>query len=762
MAIVGRAPFAPVEDHSVNRKPKPTGSVSMGQPGALRRDEITFGSRPMQPAGPPQAPQNGRPPQKKPLSLGQKIMIGAALFLGINWVGGALTSRPADPIPMQDQACVLMVDAPEGEFRLTPPQAAEREAVDAELTAKATQPATYANHGSLICVDEALALINGGYVEQSEEIQDPNKVVTPHYQFRLSNGVVVLLEKPQDVAENQRLRRAIQENGIPHEIVTTPEGSLLGSLVGMMLPILLLIGFWMFIMKRMGAGGMGGLGALKGQAAKEADAEKPNQKLSDVRGYPEVVEELQDVVNAFNNYRVALEKYQQDPSKHKLPRPPKGILLSGPPGTGKTLMARAVAGEVSVPFYAMSGSEFVEMFVGLGAARVRELFKKARETAPCIVFIDEIDALGENRNRSGNISGGNDERVQTLNQLLKEMDGFRQEKLPILLMAATNFPERLDPALTRSGRLEKEIGVGYPKDWTQQRDLLDVHLRGKQMARDVDLDQIAKMAASGGPKGTPAFVGADHKQLVEEAERQADKDNRGVITQKHLVNAWERILLGLAVPKLGNRAEKEVVASHEHGHGLMTLASPSGKDKVFVVSMVPRSNGALGYVMPDRSERSQLLPTRADMLHDILISIAGRAAEVVRYGTENMTPGASSDLQNIEHIFRQMMTTGLLTDRITNYRMIQNLTDADTALLDDVRNEALLTASEVLKMVPDEKWEQLVDESLKSGTLIGKDAMDFYTRILGEDFDWEAMRALTRRFIGDPTGAHRKKGSQAA
>ncbi len=733
---------------------------------APRRDEVQFaGQPPMQPAGPPPQPTNpGRPPQKKPMTMGQKIMIGLALFLGVNWVGGILTSRPPDPIPLQQQACVVSVDGPDNNaIAAENARPDSRTPEERALTAKGDKPATYENDGSLVCVDEAIALIRGGYVKSSVEIQDPNEMITPHYQFELTNGITVLLEKPQDAAQNQLLRRTLQENGVSHTISTRPEGSLLGSLVGMLLPMFLMIGLLMFVMRRMGAGGAGGIGDLKGQAAKDAESEKPNQKLDDVRGYPEVVEELRDVVNAFNNYRDALARYQQDPRNNKLPRPPKGILLSGPPGTGKTLMARAVAGEVNVPFYAMSGSEFVEMFVGLGAARVRELFKKARENAPCIVFIDEIDALGENRNRTGNISGGNDERVQTLNQLLKEMDGFRQEKLPILLMAATNFPERLDPALTRSGRLEKEIGVGYPKDWTQQRDLLEVHLRGKQLAKEVNLDQIAKMAASGGPKGTPAFVGADHKQLVEEAERQADKDNKGVITQTHLVNAWERILLGLAVPKLGTRAEKEVVASHEHGHGLMTLASPDGKDKVFVVSMVPRSNGVLGYVMPDRSERSQILPTRADMLHDILISIAGRAAEVVRYGEDKMTPGASSDLQNIEQIFRQMMTTGLLTDRVTNYRAVANLTEEDTRLLDAVRNEALATAEEILRMVPEAKWEQLVDESLQAGTLIGKDAMAFYTRILGPDFDWNAMRAMAARFVTDPTGAHRKSsGNKAA
>ena len=740
------------------------------------RDTVQFGlgpfGRQQQPpaAGPnpsdaPPQPAPPKPPRKK-MPIWKQALIAGGILLGVNTIGGMFQPAPAG-IPLQSGTCVVSTQSPTGTegkpvtpasddkdpapatgASTAPTPGASETAATNELTKKASpEHANYENQGALICVDEALALVQGGHVEAVQEIQDPTKTVAPHYEFKLKNGIIVILDKPETDAEDQRLKSALRDADMPVSVVTKAEGSFLGGLMSMLLPILLMVGLFVFLQRKMG-GAMGN--QLKGKTAENALVERPTQRLDDVKGYPQAVSELRDIVDTFNNYTAALAKYQQDPINNKLPKPPKGVLLTGPPGTGKTMMARAVAGEANVPFYALSGSEFVEMYVGLGASRVRDVFNAARAGAPAIVFIDEIDAIGKKRGGKGNISGGNDERVQTLNEMLKQIDGFRENKLPILLIAATNFADELDEALTRSGRLEKEIGVNFPHDWKAQKEILEVQLKKMTLDEDVDLESVAKMAASGGPKGAQAFVGADHKQLAEEAERLAEKDNNGVIKQGHLVAAWERIMMGLAVSELGTQDEKELVASHEHGHGLATLADPKGKDKVFVVSMVPRSTGVLGYVFPDRSGRSSMLPNRSDMLHDILISIAGRAAEVVRYGDENITPGASSDLQSIEQTFRQMMTTGMLTDRVTNYRAVADLTKEDTELLNTVRNNALQAATDMLRLIPADKYQQLVDESLEAGTLVGQDAMAFYERILGSDFDWAPLRAIVADFIKNP------------
>jgi cell division protease FtsH len=409
------------------------------------------------------------------------------------------------------------------------------------------------------------------------------------------------------------------------------EGDWLSSLFMVwLLPMLLLAGFWMLVFRRMKPGaGMMSIGRARARVVAE---EGTGVTFSDVAGVDEAKEELREIVDFLSSP----EKFRKLGA-----RIPKGVLLVGPPGTGKTLLARAVAGEAHVPFFSLTGSDFVEMFVGVGAARVRDLFQQAQQKAPCIVFIDELDAVGKARG-PGNLAG-HDEREQTLNQLLAEMDGFDARK-GLIIMAATNRPETLDSALMRPGRFDRQVLVDRP-DKKGREDILRVHARGVKFADDVDLRRVAAL--------TPGMAGADLANLINEAALLAARRNKEAVTPSEINEAIERTIAGLEKKnRLMNAREKEIVAHHESGHALLAEILPT-TDRVHKVSMIPRGLGALGYTMQLPLEDRYLM-TRPELLDKVTVLMGGRAAEKVVFN--EVSTGATDDLQRATDLARRMVS----------------------------------------------------------------------------------------------------------
>ncbi len=416
-----------------------------------------------------------------------------------------------------------------------------------------------------------------------------------------------------------------------------PQSTFLPTLLSWILPVALFFGVWAFLMRRMGnrLGGPGGNGLLSiGKSKAKVYVESDTRvSFEDVAGVDEAKDELVEVV-----------EFLRDPESygHLGARMPKGILLVGPPGTGKTLLARAVAGEAGVPFFSISGSEFVEMFVGVGAARVRDLFEQARAQAPCIIFVDELDALGKARNAQPGF-GGHDEKEQTLNQLLVELDGF-DPRAGIVLLAATNRPEILDPALLRAGRFDRQVLVDRP-DRGGRIAVLQVHLRRVEMGYDVDPDKLAAL--------TPGFTGADLANLVNEAALVATRRRARSVEMADFTAAIERIVAGLEKRnRLLNPREREIVAHHEMGHALVAASLPD-TDPVHKVSIIPRGIGALGYTL-QRPTEDRYLMTREEMERKLAVLQGGRAAEYVVYG--HFSTGAADDLGRATEIARSMVT----------------------------------------------------------------------------------------------------------
>ncbi|MEB8386671.1 ATP-dependent zinc metalloprotease FtsH [Rhodobacteraceae bacterium KMM 6894] len=409
----------------------------------------------------------------------------------------------------------------------------------------------------------------------------------------------------------------------------------LTNLASWVLPVLLFFGLWMFLMRRM-SGGQGGFGSLVNIGKSKAKVyleTKTGVTFDDVAGIDEAKGELQEIVSFLKDK----DKYGRLGAHI-----PKGILLVGPPGTGKTLLARAVAGEAGVPFFSISGSEFVEMFVGVGAARVRDLFEQARKAAPCIIFIDELDALGRARSAVSGYGGG-DEKEQTLNQLLSELDGF-DPRVGIVLLAATNRPEVLDAALLRAGRFDRQIVVDRPERKGRAA-ILKVHVKGVTLGEDVDLDQVAAI--------TPGFTGADLANLVNEAAIVATRRNGDKVTMADLTAAVERIVAGVErKSRVLGKAERARVAHHEMGHAL-AAANVAHADPVHKVSIIPRSIGALGYTM-QRPTEDRFLITFAELKDRMTVLMAGRAAEDLIFG--EISTGASDDLAKATDIARECVT----------------------------------------------------------------------------------------------------------
>jgi cell division protease FtsH len=419
------------------------------------------------------------------------------------------------------------------------------------------------------------------------------------------------------------------------------ESTLLRDLLSWIVPVLLFAGVWMWLGRRL-AGGQGGLlqiGKSKARVYVESDT---GVTFADVAGVDEAKDELREVVD----FLKAPERYGRLGG-----RMPKGVLLVGPPGTGKTLLAKAVAGEAKVPFFSISGAEFVEMFVGVGAARVRDLFEQARTKAPAIIFIDELDALGRARGVAGPYGGGHSEAEQTLNQLLVEMDGF-DSRSGLVILAATNRPEILDPALLRAGRFDRQVLVDRP-DRPGRVQILQVHMRKVKLAPDVEAEKVAAL--------TPGFTGADLANLVNEATLLATRRGAEAVTMADFGNAVERIVAGLEKRnRLLNPREREVVAYHEIGHALVALSLP-GMDPVHKVSIIPRGIGALGYTIQLPTE-DRFLMTREELEHKMMVLLGGRAAELVVYG--QLSTGASDDLQRVTDIARSMVTRYGMSEKL--------------------------------------------------------------------------------------------------
>jgi cell division protease FtsH len=416
------------------------------------------------------------------------------------------------------------------------------------------------------------------------------------------------------------------------------ESKFLSTIFSWILPIGLFFLIWRFAMKRMGPG-MGVMSFSKSKAKLFAESET-KVTFADVAGIDEAKEELQEVVEFLRNPG----KFQKLGGKI-----PKGVLLLGAPGTGKTLLAKAVAGEAKVPFFSISGSEFVEMFVGVGAARVRDLFSQATASAPCIIFIDELDALG--KARGINVMGGNDEREQTLNQLLVEMDGFESNK-GVIIMAATNRPEILDPALLRPGRFDRQILVDRP-DINGREAILKIHTKKVLLSPEVDLHQIAAR--------TPGFVGADLANLVNEAALLAARKNKEKVEPSDFDEAIDRVVTGLEKRKrVMNPKEKEIISYHESGHAIVA-ESVKHADPVHKISIIPRGIAALGYTQQQPTEDRYLM-TRSELLDRLAVFIGGRVAEELVFG--EISTGAQNDLQRATDIARSMVTEYGMSDRL--------------------------------------------------------------------------------------------------
>jgi cell division protease FtsH len=422
------------------------------------------------------------------------------------------------------------------------------------------------------------------------------------------------------------------------------ESTLLRDLLSLFLPILLFVGVWYFLGRRL-AGAQGGLMQIGKSKAKVYVESDTGITFQDVAGVDEAKDELREIVD-----------FLREPERYGRlgGRMPKGVLLVGPPGTGKTLLAKAVAGEAKVPFFSISGAEFVEMFVGVGAARVRDLFEQARGKAPAIIFIDELDALGRARGVGGAFGGGgHSEAEQTLNQLLVEMDGF-DSRSGLVIIAATNRPEILDPALLRAGRFDRQVLVDRP-DKKGRIQILEVHMRKAKLAPDVDAEKVAAL--------TPGFTGADLANLVNEATLLATRRRADAVSMADFNNAVERIVAGLEKRnRLLNPREREIVAYHEMGHALVAMALP-GSDPVHKVSIIPRGVGALGYTI-QRPTEDRFLMTREELENKMAVLLGGRGAEWIVFG--HLSTGAADDLARVTDIARSMVTRYGMSERLGN------------------------------------------------------------------------------------------------
>ncbi len=456
--------------------------------------------------------------------------------------------------------------------------------------------------------------------------------------FRKDDGADYIAIKPEDA----EITTLLIDNDVPVQARPQQQSGFQTFLMSL-LPIVLLIGVWIYFMNRMQGGGKGGAMGFGKSKAKMLTEKHGRVTFDDVAGIDEAKEELEEIVEFLRNP----QKFSRLGGKI-----PKGALLEGPPGTGKTLLARAIAGEAGVPFFTISGSDFVEMFVGVGASRVRDMFEQAKKNAPCIVFIDEIDAVG--RHRGAGYGGGNDEREQTLNQLLVEMDGFEANE-GVIIIAATNRKDVLDPALLRPGRFDRQVTVGNP-DIKGREKILGVHARKTPLGPDVDLRIIAR--------GTPGFSGADLANLVNEAALGAARLGRRFVSMLDFENAKDKIMMGAERRSMVmTAAQKEMTAYHEAGHALVGMTLPKC-DPVYKATIIPRG-GALGMVM-SLPEMDRLNMFKDECKQRLAMTMAGKAAEIHKYGEESVSNGPAGDIQQASALARAMVLQWGMSDKVGN------------------------------------------------------------------------------------------------
>ena len=543
-----------------------------------------------------------------------------------------------------------------------------------------------------ISTSEGMALISGTTVEKvvlNEGTQQVNLTLSEDYQHQSTGAGDPTTNMGKNVyftysyVQTKDILDTVAEQAPAKGWnAVRPQSSALGAMFQLIVPLLVLMGAFYFIMRSMSGSRM--MGGFTASRAKEFNQERPDVTFADVAGEDEAVEELEEI-----------REFLASPDKfHKVgARIPRGVLLYGPPGTGKTLLAKAVAGEAKAPFFSISGSEFMELYVGVGASRVRELFERAKKNAPAIIFVDEIDAVG--RHRGSGIGGGNDEREQTLNQLLVEMDGF-DERANIILIAATNRPDILDPALLRPGRFDRQIAVEAP-DLKGREAILKVHAQGKPLTAQVDLRQIAKR--------TPGFTGADLANVLNEAALLTARSNMQFIDDRAIDEAIDRVIAGPQKrTRVMNDHDKAVTAYHEGGHAL-AAAALNYTDPVTKVTILPRGR-ALGYTMVMPTE-DRFNKTRNQLLDDLVYSMGGRVAEEIVF--RDPSTGPANDIQQATKTARAMVTDYGMSDRIGMVK----LGDADTEAFGHGSGESPRAFSDETAAIIDEEVRRLLDNAMR-------------------------------------------------
>jgi len=534
---------------------------------------------------------------------------------------------------------------------------------------------------------------------------------------KLKDGAVVTVQK---VPGDTTLIPILDKNNIPYGAIN--DNNWLSELIfGWIIPIFIFFAIWMFLASRMqkGMGGVLGVGSAKGLIK----SEKPDVKFDDVAGNDEAKEEVKEIVDFLKHP----ERYIELGAKI-----PKGVLLVGPPGTGKTLLAKAVAGEADVPFFAVSGSSFIEMFVGVGAARVRDLFNQAKKEAPSIIFIDEIDAIGKSRAAAGQF-GGNDEREQTLNQLLAEMDGFDSNE-PVIVLAATNRPEVLDPALLRPGRFDRQVLVDKP-DYEGRIQILQVHVKKIKAGKDVDLKEIAKMTAG--------LAGADLANIVNEAALLAGRKGKKEVNQEEFVEAVERQIAGLEKKSRRlNEKDKKIVAYHESGHAVIAEITPEAR-KVKKVSIVPRGLAALGYTL-NLPEEDKYLMQKSELIAEVDTLLGGRAAEEVFIG--EISTGAGNDLERATDILKSMVMIYGMTE-VAGLMVLEKQSNrflgGGFAQAKEYSEKLQEEVDEFIKQTLDERYKHVKSKLKEYSEVIEKMVKELYEK---EVIDGERVRELIQEF----------------
>ncbi len=557
--------------------------------------------------------------------------------------------------------------------------------------------------GGNLAFSDFLAEVERGRVQ---DVTIRGDSITGHY----TDGRVFQSYAPKDPDLVNRLhKQGVRISAMPKDDTAS---SIFGMLVNLF-PVLLLIGVWIFFMRQMQSGGGKAMGFGKSKARLLTERQG-HVTFDDVAGVDEAKEELEEIV-----------EFLKEPHKFERlgGRIPKGALLIGPPGTGKTLLARAIAGEANVPFFTISGSDFVEMFVGVGASRVRDMFEQAKKNAPCIVFIDEIDAVG--RHRGAGLGGGNDEREQTLNQLLVEMDGFESNE-GVILIAATNRPDVLDPALLRPGRFDRQVVVPNP-DILGREKILRVHIRKVPLAPDVEIRTIAR--------GTPGFSGADLANLVNEAALLAARKGKRVVTMSEFEDAKDRVMMGAERRSMVmTDDEKRLTAYHEAGHSLVAVYSP-GHDPLHKVTIIPRGR-ALGITM-SLPERDRYSYSVKELEARLAMAFGGRIAEELVFGAENVTTGAADDIRQATNLARRMVTEWGMSEKLGRLRYEEN--EEEIFLGHSVTQRKYV--SDATARIIDQEIRRFVDEAEKRARTILTERTDELHSLAQALLEYETLSA---------------------